>query len=121
MDVGNVRRSPVTWLGSTIEWAFGMASIVVGLALLAAEPASVPHFDTEIIPVFTKAGCNGGACHGAAARAGLARRRRERAPQGTGLAMKTYLIAGMAAVRLFLAQGTPDPLHDRLESRGINP
>lgn len=38
MDVGNVRRSPVTWLGSTIEWAFGMASIVVGLALLAAVP-----------------------------------------------------------------------------------
>jgi hypothetical protein len=29
--------------------------------------SAVPHFDTEIIPVFTKAGCNAGACHGAAA------------------------------------------------------
>jgi hypothetical protein len=31
-----------------------------------AEPSTI-HFDTDIIPVFTKAGCNAGACHGAAA------------------------------------------------------
>lgn len=37
------------------------------LALLAAEPQRPVHFDTEIIPVLTKAGCNAGACHGAAA------------------------------------------------------
>src|SRR5688572_9707001 len=37
------------------------------LALLAAEPQRPVDFDTEIIPVLTKAGCNAGACHGAAA------------------------------------------------------
>lgn len=37
------------------------------LALLAAEPEHSVDFDTEIIPVLTKAGCNAGACHGAAA------------------------------------------------------
>ncbi|WP_425617106.1 DUF1553 domain-containing protein [Anatilimnocola sp. NA78] len=38
------------------------------LLLLAAEPAT-PRIDfaTEIVPVLTKAGCNAGACHGAAA------------------------------------------------------
>ncbi len=38
-------------------------SFVVAV-LLAGVP---PHFDTEILPVFTKAGCNAGSCHGAAA------------------------------------------------------
>lgn len=33
--------------------------------LLAAAPVS-PDFDTEVLPVLTKAGCNAGACHGAA-------------------------------------------------------
>jgi hypothetical protein len=28
--------------------------------------AAPPHFDTEILPVLTRAGCNAGACHGAA-------------------------------------------------------
>ncbi|OAI53469.1 hypothetical protein AYO47_00905 [Planctomyces sp. SCGC AG-212-M04] len=37
------------------------------LALLAAEPQRAVDFDTEIIPVLMKAGCNAGACHGAAA------------------------------------------------------
>jgi hypothetical protein len=48
------------------------------VALMAADPLSVTappcpiDFDTEIIPVLTKAGCNAGACHGAAAgRGGL--------------------------------------------------
>jgi Protein of unknown function (DUF1549)/Protein of unknown function (DUF1553) len=46
---------------------------VVCVAALAADPlpADAPKrlidFDTEIIPVLTKAGCNAGACHGAAA------------------------------------------------------
>ena len=34
---------------------------------IAAEAARPIDFDTEIMPVFTRAGCNGGACHGAAA------------------------------------------------------
>lgn len=37
------------------------------LAVLAATSERVASFDTEIIPVLTKAGCNAGACHGAAA------------------------------------------------------
>lgn len=39
------------------------------IAMLAAVPparAAAPDFDTQIIPVLTKAGCNSGACHGAA-------------------------------------------------------
>ncbi len=34
---------------------------------IGAPPERAVDFDTEIIPVFTKAGCNAGACHGAAA------------------------------------------------------
>lgn len=34
--------------------------------LLDGQPADI-HFDTRIMPVLTKAGCNAGACHGAAA------------------------------------------------------
>lgn len=40
-------------------------SLTVAAVLVGAPPA--PHFDTEIVPVFTKAGCNAGSCHGAAA------------------------------------------------------
>jgi Protein of unknown function (DUF1549)/Protein of unknown function (DUF1553) len=36
------------------------------LLFVAGSPPGV-HFDTEIIPLITKAGCNSGACHGAAA------------------------------------------------------
>jgi len=37
------------------------------MATVGADPIRPPDFDTEIVPVFTKAGCNAGACHGAAA------------------------------------------------------
>ncbi len=37
------------------------------VSLLAGAPRPAPQFDTEIVPVLTKAGCNAGACHGAAA------------------------------------------------------
>lgn len=41
---------------------------VVGCSALAAEPASSSvDFKNDLIPVFTKLGCNSGACHGAAA------------------------------------------------------
>ena len=44
--------------------------MTTGLLLLTvaagAEPARPVDFDTEIIPVLTKSGCNAGACHGAA-------------------------------------------------------
>jgi hypothetical protein len=40
---------------------------LVWLALLAVEPEGRVDFDTQIIPVLTKAGCNAGACHGATA------------------------------------------------------
>ena len=36
------------------------------LALVGAAPTEPVHFDTQIVPVLTKAGCNAGACHGAA-------------------------------------------------------
>lgn len=39
----------------------------LAVALLAAEVDQPVHFDNNIIPVLTKAGCNAGACHGAAA------------------------------------------------------
>ena len=40
---------------------------LICLAVLAAEPQLAVHFDTEMIPLLTKSGCNTGACHGAAA------------------------------------------------------
>jgi hypothetical protein len=42
--------------------------IISGIVMLVAGPASVaaPDFETEVIPVLTWAGCNSGACHGAA-------------------------------------------------------
>ena len=43
------------------------AAVLLSLLLLGAAPDSAIDFDTEIIPVLTKAGCNAGACHGAAA------------------------------------------------------
>ncbi len=44
--------SPIAWLCLTV---------------LASGPERPVDFDTEIIPVLTRAGCNAGACHGAAA------------------------------------------------------
>lgn len=40
---------------------------VLSMTLLAADLARPVDFDSEIIPILTKAGCNAGACHGAAA------------------------------------------------------
>ena len=46
-----------------------MHALILAALLLAAEP---PRFETEVLPLLTKAGCNSGACHGAAAgRGGL--------------------------------------------------
>lgn len=39
---------------------------VVSLLLLSGSPAAVD-FDTQIVPVLTRSGCNAGACHGSAA------------------------------------------------------
>ncbi len=46
----------------SLSFSLIMASVLTPPAL---EPP--PHFETEIIPVLTKAGCNAGSCHGAAA------------------------------------------------------
>jgi Protein of unknown function (DUF1553)/Protein of unknown function (DUF1549) len=50
-----------------------MSSIwLCAIALICASPQDSIDFDTQIIPVLTKSGCNAGACHGAAAgRGGL--------------------------------------------------
>jgi hypothetical protein len=37
------------------------------VALLAASAGDAVDFDTDLVPVFTKAGCNAGSCHGGAA------------------------------------------------------
>ncbi len=44
-----------------------MNSVAIYLALAFTQLHAPVHFDTEIIPLLTKAGCNSGACHGAAA------------------------------------------------------
>ena len=44
-----------------------IAATVIIVVMLAGAPPAPPHFDTEIIPVLTRAGCNAGSCHGAAA------------------------------------------------------
>jgi hypothetical protein len=43
------------------------ASSLLAVAVLAVAPAGPIDFDTDIIPVLTRAGCNAGSCHGAAA------------------------------------------------------
>lgn len=43
------------------------ASLLVCLLTIGIEPTVEIDFATEIVPVLTKAGCNAGACHGAAA------------------------------------------------------
>ena len=40
---------------------------LIAISVLASPPGDVPHFETEVLPVLTKAGCNAGSCHGAAA------------------------------------------------------
>ena len=44
-----------------------IASGLIVAAVLMAGPAPAVDFDTQIIPVLTRAGCNVGSCHGAAA------------------------------------------------------
>ena len=43
------------------------AVVVFGIGAVQAEPpaGSEPNFIRDVVPVLTKAGCNGGACHGA--------------------------------------------------------
>ncbi|MCH8829495.1 MAG: DUF1553 domain-containing protein [Planctomycetes bacterium] len=55
----SVRLAELCWIGAIVA-----GSVVVGNSAIAAERAI--DFDTEIIPVLTKAGCNAGSCHGAA-------------------------------------------------------
>lgn len=68
------------------------------LLVLVACSGRAPDFDTEILPVLTRAGCNSGACHGAA--------------------------AGRGGFRLSLLGGDPAADHDaivhELESRRVN-
>jgi len=45
---------------------FLMAQLLLAV-LLAASPAEAVDFDTDLVPVLTRAGCNAGSCHGAAA------------------------------------------------------
>lgn len=47
-------------------FAIGWVLATLPALLLTAEPDHVPAFRTAILPILTKAGCNGGACHGAA-------------------------------------------------------
>src|SRR5262249_19481775 len=53
--------------GSSFQEEAMFASSLLVVALMPAQPARPIDFDTEIIPVFTRAGCNGGSCQGAAA------------------------------------------------------
>ncbi len=41
--------------------------VLLLLSVVGAEPTRPVDFDTEVVPVLTKAGCNAGSCHGAAA------------------------------------------------------
>lgn len=43
------------------------ATVLICLSVLAGQSETVGDFDTHILPVLSKAGCNAGACHGAAA------------------------------------------------------
>lgn len=43
-----------------------MLHALLALTIVAAAPDAAVDFDTQIMPVLTKAGCNAGACHGAA-------------------------------------------------------
>ena len=43
-----------------------MSTIVILCTLAVAAETPAVDFDTQVMPVFTKAGCNSGACHGAA-------------------------------------------------------
>ena len=77
-------------------------SLLLAALLAGAEPGTrpaAPQFDTEIVPILTRAGCNAGACHGAA--------------------------AGRGGFRLSLFGGDPagdyDTIVHALEGRRVNP
>ncbi|MGE0757281.1 MAG: DUF1549 and DUF1553 domain-containing protein [Pirellulaceae bacterium] len=42
-------------------------TVLLAMAAYAANPAAAVDFDTQIVPILTRAGCNAGSCHGAAA------------------------------------------------------
>ncbi|HCS50215.1 MAG TPA: hypothetical protein DIW81_01270, partial [Planctomycetaceae bacterium] len=69
--VRNARDYEFTWsLNSFIlnRWSFPVLFLLVTAASsLFADDQTLIDFDTEIVPMLTKAGCNSGACHGAAA------------------------------------------------------
>ena len=44
-----------------------VTALILAAVLANGDTPVAPHFDTQIVPVLTKAGCNSGACHGAAA------------------------------------------------------
>src|ERR1051325_6375123 len=44
-----------------------IVSLLFASLLIAPPPPTVPSFRNDVLPVLTKAGCNGGSCHGAAA------------------------------------------------------
>ena len=44
-----------------------MQAAILCFALLSADAAPEIDFDTDVVPILSKAGCNSGACHGAAA------------------------------------------------------
>lgn len=47
--------------------SLSVSLLLAGVLAAAPESDRPPHFETEIIPVLTKAGCNAGSCHGSAA------------------------------------------------------
>src|SRR6187431_2551259 len=53
--------------GTSVQGKEMTSQLLLLSIVLAAEPARTVDFDTDIVPVLTKAGCNSGACHGAAA------------------------------------------------------
>ena len=44
-----------------------LLTLLLATSHVAADTADVVDFDTDLVPVFTKAGCNAGSCHGGAA------------------------------------------------------
>ncbi len=54
---------PFRFVSQTMSISFSL----IAISALASTPGEVPHFETEVLPALTKAGCNAGACHGAAA------------------------------------------------------
>src|SRR5262245_46909697 len=62
---GDLRSNAVARSGDRATTR-GVVALVVGLLLTAPLRAQAPDFETQVLPVLTRAGCNSGACHGAA-------------------------------------------------------